>query len=169
MLFPTSSRRHKGVVLVPQLAQFSAPTAARALADAAAPPRPMPRPLTGRTSASSAEDTSAGAGDEAWAGEEAGSAAAASAASASRRAETARPLLNVGQPEHAVVPPVPSQRPSPGQVPLCVDVPSGLGEAGCERVLALVGIVEEGRDLEVLVGVGVPVRDEGRAMRRDLR
>lgn len=42
---------------------------------------------------------------------------AAAAFSSSMRAESANTLLYVGQPEQALVPPVPSQRPSPGQVP----------------------------------------------------
>lgn len=40
-----------------------------------------------------------------------------SISSAASLADTAKALLYVGQPEQADVPPVPSQRPSPGQVP----------------------------------------------------
>jgi len=43
--------------------------------------------------------------------------ASAAAVSSSSRAERASALLYVGQPEHALVPPVPSHLPSPGQVP----------------------------------------------------
>lgn len=43
--------------------------------------------------------------------------ASAAAVSSSSRAERASALLYVGQPEQALVPPVPSHLPSPGQVP----------------------------------------------------
>ena len=102
MLFPTSSRRHSGVVDVPQLAQLSAPTAALAVRLFPLTPGPTPTPL--------------GPGDEAgpaWSVE--GRCAEGEEPSISSRVLSA--LLYVGQPEQADVPPVPSQRPSPGQVP----------------------------------------------------
>lgn len=84
MLFPTSSLLQSGVVLVPQLKQFSAPTAALALAAAAA--------LLAVTG-SSLSDASGTGEEPVWAatGEEWISAAAS--ASASRRAVVARALL----------------------------------------------------------------------------
>ena len=112
-------------MLVPQLAQLSAPTAARAfgalvpLLSPSAPPS-APSSLADDTSAGGVDPATRAAGEEGvspWA-----AAVASSSASASKRADTASALLYVGHPEQADVPPVPSHRPSPGQVP-----PPGLG------------------------------------------
>ena len=104
MLLPTSSRLHKGVVLVPQLAHDSAPTAAL----------PFFAVAVGPTLASlsfAAGDAAPSAFGEARAEADSGT------SSMSILADTASALLYVGHPEQADVPPVPSQRPSPGQVP----------------------------------------------------
>ena len=44
--------------------------------------------------------------------------------------DTARELFSVGQPAHALVPPVPSHRPSPGHVPPPALVCAPVAEAG---------------------------------------
>ena len=153
ILFPASSRLHSGVALVPQFAQLNAPTGARPL-----PPRTTPFPFP----PSEVESAAAGVmtGTAAAAGSEA--AAAASLAACERR------LLYVGQPAQAEVPPVPSQRPSPGQVPAAC-FSSARGDA------AGVGI-EGGEETSVegccwcsalvAVGLGVRPRWGGRAVRR---
>jgi len=137
MLFPTSSLRHKGVVLVPQLAQDNAPTAPE-LAEPLAPFFPFVggffgagagvgfggagSSLTGRsTELSSAE------GRVAW-----------------------RALLKVGQPEQASAPPVPSHLPSPGHVPTWCGF--GDGEAaGVGMTCACIGFTGTG---DSVVGLG---------------
>ena len=109
MLFPTSSRLQSGVVLVPQLAQLSAPTAPRArflfppgTAALATGLPPSPALCSASLSLTAAE-AAAKLGDE------------VTGPSALPTADNA--LLYVGHPEHAELPPVPSQRPSPGHVP----------------------------------------------------
>jgi hypothetical protein len=87
-----------------------------------------------------------------------------------------RVLLNVGHPEQAVAPPVPSQRPSPGHVPPCI--------AAARRVRGLRGIGVPGFDAAICepsvvaarvfgkAGEAVRLtvmRFEGRGTRRDLR
>jgi hypothetical protein len=117
-------------VLVPQFAQLSAPTAGRAfrLCVAAAPTLASLSTAAGDAAASIFGDASAPPSFPllpstpsigAAAATPAATAAFASAAacSSSIRAESASTLLYVGHPEQADVPPVPSQRPSPGHVP----------------------------------------------------
>ncbi|KAF5328233.1 hypothetical protein D9619_013424 [Psilocybe cf. subviscida] len=134
ILFPTSSLLHSGVVLVPQFAQHSAPTAGRALPF---PPLPPVAAAFGATALALASLSTAALGDPgasattAALGEADSSPAAKAAATAaldsaaafsSSMRAVASTLLYVGQPEHALVPPVPSQRPSPGHVPLACAV-----------------------------------------------
>lgn len=113
MLFPTSSRLQRGVVLVPQLAQLSAPTAPRArflfppgiaaLATGLPPSPALCSASLSFTAAVAVVVAGAEVGDEVtWPFE---------------LATADKVLLYVGQPEHAELPPVPSQRPSPGHVP----------------------------------------------------
>lgn len=109
MLFPTSSLLHKGVVDVPQFAQLRAPTAPAAPGVFA-----FGRILPLASGEGAGDDDGAGAGEVVDVAPPvvAGVVEAASAL-----------LLKVGQPEQAVVPPVPSHRPSPGHVPArCVFV-----------------------------------------------
>ena len=97
---------------MPQFAQLSAPTAALAFFAGA-----------GLSASATGEAVSA-------AGDAAGATAAAVwsvvAGSVSGLPDTARELFSVGQPAHALDPPVPSHRPSPGHVPppglVCVPV-----------------------------------------------
>ena len=98
ILFPASSLLQSGVVDVPQLAQLNAPTVAAA-PGVFAFMRIFPL----------------GSGDAA--GDVDGPGAATSVGVVEDCAEATSALLNVGHPEQADVPPVPSQRPSPGQVP----------------------------------------------------
>lgn len=90
-------------MLVPQFAQLSAPTADLAFFVG-----------TGLSPSTPGEEASA-AGDAACATTAAVSSVAV--ASVSSLPDTARELFSVGQPAHALVPPVPSHRPSPGHVP----------------------------------------------------
>lgn len=107
MLFPTSSLRHKGVVLVPQFAQLNAPT------ELFKRDFPLTAPPTkGEPGVAGCSCTPSITGG--LLGSALGPAAGAGAPGPDRD-ESA--LLNVGQPEHADVPPVPSHRPSPGHVP----------------------------------------------------
>lgn len=101
-----SSLLQSGVVLVPQLAQLNAPTATRAFFALIAL-------ALASLSLAAGEAISSGALGEAM--PPIASASAAGTSAADRPA--ARTLLYVGHPEQASVPPVPSQRPSPGQVP----------------------------------------------------
>ena len=78
---------------------------------------------------------------------------AAVAFSSSIRAEMAKALLYVGHPEQALVPPVPSQRPSPGQVP----PERGVEGAAAAAAVAAVDDDEEG---PVLAPVGDEVVDD---------
>lgn len=103
MLLPTSSLLQSGVVLVPQFAQLSAPTAALAFLAGGGLSPSMPGEET--SAAGVAVCTTAGAVSSVVAG------------SASTLGGTERELFSVGQPAHALDPPVPSQRPSPGHVP----------------------------------------------------
>ena len=128
ILLPTSSLLQSGVVLVPQLAQLRAPTAARTFLPAPAPPAPWLL-LTSPSFAVPGEAAAAPAslGDPPASGLPVFSTPTMSASlccccccfccCSSRRAETDRALLYVGHPEHDDDPPVPSQRPSPGHVP----------------------------------------------------
>jgi len=104
MLFPTSSRLHNGVVLVPQLAQLRAPTAD--LTFLAGPAGGLSASTLGEA-ASPVGDTARAAAD----GDE------LSAVVVSNLPDTASALLSVGHPAQALDPPVPSHRPSPGHVP----------------------------------------------------
>lgn len=123
ILFPTSSLLQRGVVLVPQFAQLSAPTAAltflpptlltaatvpvaSGLAPSALALGDAPSPATGDAAAAGGAEAASGFVD-----------AAMTSAAFSILDDTAMALLKVGHPEHAVVPPVPSHRPSPGHVP----------------------------------------------------
>ena len=125
ILFPTSSLLQRGVVLVPQFAQQRAPTATRGFLLLPPPPTLASASLSIPGVVNSGSITAAGTTVSAM-GESAAAATraalAAAAFSSSIRAEIANALLNVGQPEQALVPPVPSQRPSPGQVPPEEDV-----------------------------------------------
>lgn len=116
MLLPTSSLLQSGVVLVPQFAQLSAPTADLAF-------------FAGAGLSASATGVEASAtGDAACATAVAASSAAAD--SFSGFPDTARELFSVGQPAHALDPPVPSHRPSPGHVPPPALVCAPVAEAG---------------------------------------
>ena len=115
MLLPTSSLLQSGVVLVPQFAQLSAPTADFAFFAGA-----------GLSASTPGEEASA-AGDATCA-----TAVVVSfvvAGSVSSLPDTARELFSVGQPAHALDPPVPSHRPSPGHVPPAL-VCAPVAEAG---------------------------------------
>jgi hypothetical protein len=152
-------------VLVPQLAQLSAPTGA-----------------LGLTTTGAAAAAAAVRGDDEDSLPEAfalspfapESVVASGSSVPLRREEIA--LLYVGQPEHALEPPVPSQRPSPGHVPPTPLEPRplvegvvasatsgelGLGESSepLERVLGSAGEAVRLRD----------IRDGGRGTRLDLR
>ena len=124
ILLPTSSLLQSGVVLVPQLAQLRAPTAARTFLPAPAPPAPWLL-LTSPSFAVPGEAAAASLGDPPASGDPVFSTPTMSASlccccfccCSSKRAETDRALLYVGHPEHDDDPPVPSQRPSPGHVP----------------------------------------------------
>lgn len=105
MLLPTSSLLHNGVVLVPQLAQLSAPTAD--LTFFAGPDGGLSVSTPGDGASPVGVTPRAGAdGDDSSAG-----------AAISNRPDMASALLSVGHPAQALDPPVPSHRPSPGHVP----------------------------------------------------
>ena len=87
--------------------------------------------------------------------EVAAAALAAVAFSSSIRAEMANALLYVGHPEHAFVPPVPSQRPSPGQVP-----PERGVEGAAAAGLVVVAAVDDDEEAPVLAPVGDEVVDD---------
>ena len=167
-------------MLVPQLAQLRAPTAARTLrppppppvvvvvvvvaaaaADDEAPPAVPPLPAAPEALASL---SFAGFGDEwsiwAWLGEP-GAGAGDTCPSISRRPDAAKALLYVGHPEQADDPPVPSHRPSPGQVPLLVAVAGaeteGLFEEALLDVASLLLMTEGAANGERLVVVVVVV------------
>lgn len=103
MLLPTSSLLHNGVVLVPQLAQLSAPTAD--LTFFAGPGLSVSTPGDGASPVGVAPRAGAD-GDDSSAG-----------AVISNLPDIASALLSVGHPAQALDPPVPSHRPSPGHVP----------------------------------------------------
>lgn len=103
MLLPTSSLLQSGVVLVPQFAQLSAPTADLAFFAG-----------VGVSPSAPGEEVSA-AGDATCVTTAAVSSVVAG--SVSTLPDTTRELFSVGQPAHALFPPVPSHRPSPGHVP----------------------------------------------------
>lgn len=165
---PTSSLLHKGVVLVPQFAHESAPTvlltflftAAGALtltlASLSTPPTPalgLAAPSTGLGEASSCIATSGPILEEdeaspaplvvlvAAAAAARAALAPAAAVSSSNRAEST--LLYVGHPLHALVPPVPSHRPSPGHVPpVLVRWGLGVAEGVVDVVVGFGGILD---------------------------
>ena len=118
MLLPTSSLLQSGVVLVPQFAQLSAPTADLAFF------------AGGGLSTSAPGEEMSAAGDAVCA--TAGAASSVVAGSVSSLPDTTRELFSVGQPAHALVPPVPSHRPSPGHVPPPALVCAPVAEAGLE-------------------------------------
>jgi len=173
ILFPTSSLLHNGVVLVPQLAQQRAPTAALTFLFAALAVAPTlaslsaPAAALGLAAASIfgdaapsfappfvAEASPPVAEDVAAAAEAAAMAALASAAavSSSRRAERASTLLYVGQPEHALVPPVPSHRPSPGHVPPVLVRWDFVAEVDDDAPVGIFGILD-GEEVDLPFGV----------------
>jgi hypothetical protein len=80
-------------------------------------------------------------------------------------------LLKVGQPEHADEPPVPSQRPSPGQVPSDVTARRGRGLRGA----GVAGFDDRASAPRALCGRAgdavrlTEARDDGRGTRRDFK
>lgn len=142
-------------MLVPQFAQLSAPTAGRGFrfcaaaaptlaslstaageaaasirGEAIAPPSfPLSTPSIGVPAAAAALPPALPPATPAATA----AFASAAACSSSIRAERARTLLYVGHPEQADVPPVPSQRPSPGHVPPVLVV-CGIFAVGCVLV-----------------------------------
>lgn len=123
MLLPTSSLLQSGVVLVPQFAQLRAPTADLAFFAGA-----------GLSASATGEEVSA-AGDAARV--TAGAVSFVVAGSPSSLPDTARVLFSVGQPAHALDPPVPSHRPSPGHVPPPAFVCAPVAEASFAEEVGL--------------------------------
>jgi len=140
------------VVLVPQFAQQRAPTVVLAflLLPTLATLASLSTPALGEAGTFADADSSRG-DDDSFSAPSSTVAAASGASDVafSARAVKAKTLLYVGQPEHALVPPVPSHRPSPGHVPpelvVCGTLPPvacfGIGEL-C-LVLAEVEFVNE--------------------------
>lgn len=108
-MLPTSSLLQSGVVLVPQFAQLNAPTVVLGLLATLL--------VLTLASLSFAAGEAASVGALGEGASALGSAESAGAESAPTL-PAARALLYVGHPEHEDDPPVPLQRPSPGQDPV---------------------------------------------------